>query len=653
MIRIFQQDNRATKVIFGVIIAAAIVTMVITLVPGIFNDDTANNSTVYATVRSPGVWGRLLGGSTPISMQEVQQQTQRQMQQQHLPDYAMPFLINRVGQQQVERAVLVREADRLGLQVSDDDLRRELSTGPLSQYLFPGGKFIGDQQYMNFVEQFFGVGVAAFEKEVKEDLELQRLEALVTGSVTVSDNAVRTAYLEQGQKVKFTYAVVSGEDIKKTINPSDADLEAFFKQNATRYASAVPETRKITLIAFDDASLPGGKPHAGESEILAYYNSHLDQFKSPEQVQTRHILIAVPKGADAKTDDAAKAKAEDVLKQVQSGGNFADLAKKYSDDPGSKDQGGALPMIPTSGLDPAYAKAAMALNPGQTSGLVRSQFGYHIIQTIAKQPAHTKSLAEVHDSIVAALESQKAAAAAQNYAGQLVTEARKDGLDKTAQAHNLHVTTTDYIGRDGVISSLPDSTAVLTAAFTAAKGAAPQSATTGEGYAIFQVLDVKPAHAPDFASWKSHVLDDYRDQQAPALLNAQLIKLADRAKVLNDLPKAAAEMKLPVKTSDLVGRDTQLPDLGSMSGPASVLFSLPKGGISGPINEGPNGAVAQVVDKQEPTPEDLARNLPTVREKLLDQQRQEAFGLFAASLLQRYQQNGGVVYSRKQPAGLP
>ena len=653
MIRIFQQDNRATKIIFGLIIAAAIVTMVITLVPGIFNDDTANNAALFATVRTPGVWGRILGGSTPISMQEVQQQTQRQMQQQHLPDYALPFLINRVGQQQVERAVLVREADRLGLQVSDDDLRRELSTGPLSQYLFPGGKFIGDQQYMNFVEQFFGLGVAQFEKEVKEDLELQRLEALVTGSVTVSDNAVRTAYLEQGEKVKFTYAVVSAEDIKKTINPSDADLEAFFKQNAARYANAVPETRKIALIAFDDASIPGGKPQASEAEIQAYYNSHLDQFKVAEQVQTRHILITVPKGADAKTDAAAKAKAEDVLKQVQSGGNFADLAKKYSDDPGSKDQGGALPMIPTSGLDPAYAKAAMALNPGQTSGLVRSQFGYHIIQTIAKQPAHTKTLAEVHDSIVAALESQKAAAAAQNYASQLVAEARKDGLDKTAQAHNLHVITTDFIGRDGVISSLPDSTAVLTAAFTAAKGAAPQSATTGEGYAIFQVLDVKPAHAPDFASWKSHVLDDYRDQQAPALLNAQLIKLADRAKVLNDLAKAAAEMKLPVKTSDLVGRDTQIPDVGSMSGPASVLFTLPRNGISGPINEGPNGIVAQVVDKQEPTPEDLAKNLPATREKLLEQQRQEAFGLFAASLLQRYQQNGGVVYSSKQPAGLP
>src|SRR5580658_5200784 len=113
MIRIFQQDNRATKIIFGVIIAAAIVTMVITLVPGIFNDDTANSAALFATVRTPGMWGRLLGGSTPISMQEVQQQTQRQMQQQHLPDYAMPFLINRVGPQQVERAVLRRRRRRV------------------------------------------------------------------------------------------------------------------------------------------------------------------------------------------------------------------------------------------------------------------------------------------------------------------------------------------------------------------------------------------------------------------------------------------------------------------------------------------------------------------------------------------------------------
>ena len=654
MIRLFQQDNKATKIIFGLIIAAAIVTMVITLVPGIFNDDSAaNNTALFATVRSPGLWGKIFGSNTEISMQDVQQLTERQMQQQHLPDYAKPFLISRVGQQQVERAVLVRVADSLGLQVSDDDLRHELQTGPLSTYLYPNGQYIGDDRYMAFVQQFFGLGIAQFQDEVKQDLELQRLQALVTGGVTVSDSAVRAAYMQQGEKIKFNYAVISSDDIKKTINPTDAQLQAFFKQNAARYANAIPETRKIQFIAFDDASLPGGRPQVTDAEIQAYYNANQDQFKVPEEVKTRHILIAVAKGANAAAENAAKAKAEDILKQLQSGAKFADLAKKYSDDPGSKDQGGELPMMPTSNLDPAYAKAAMALNPGQTSGLVRSQFGYHIIQLEAKETAHTKPLSEVHDSIVAALESQKAASAAQNYANQLVAEAKKDGLEKTAQAHNLHVVTTDYIGQNGVISTLPDSSALLTAAFSAPKDAAPQSASTGEGYAIFQVLDIKPAHAPDFATWKPHVLDDYRQQQAPELLNAQLIKLSDRAKVLNDLAKAAAEMKIPMKTSDFVGRDAQVPDLGSMSGDASVLFSLPKGGISGPINEGPNGSVAQIVDKQEPTAQDLAQNLPATREKLLDQQRQEAFGVFAGSVMQRFLQEGAVIYSRQKSAGLP
>ncbi len=149
---------------------------------------------------------------------------------------------------------------------------------------------------------------------------------------------------------------------------------------------------------------------------------------------------------------------------------------------------------------------------------------------------------------------------------------------------------------------------LLTQAFSAVKGADPASVSTGDGFAVFQVTDIKPAHAPEFAAYKTHILDDYREQQVPQLLNAQLNKLDDRAKVLNDLKKAAAEMNVPVKTSDLVGKDGQVPDLGSMSGPGAVAFTLAKGAISGPINTGRTGVVLSVVDKQEPTAEDIAKN---------------------------------------------
>jgi peptidyl-prolyl cis-trans isomerase D len=647
MIRILQQDNRIVKALFALVIGAAIVTMVVTLVPGIFNDTVASDGSVYATVHRPGLLGKI-SESVTIKTADVQRVAEQQMAQQNLPPFYLQFVMSRAGQIQVERTVLQQEADRLGLQVSDADLQNYLKSGPYSQYIFPGGIYIGYDQYVNFVETYFRLPVADFEAEVKSDLELQRLQALVTGGVSVSDSAVRAQYLQTGTKVKFDYAVVSLADVKQSINPSDADLQAFFKQNAARYATAVPEQRKLSFFSFDSNNLPGGPPQVSDADVAAYYAAHQDQYKSPEQVKTRHILITVAKGADAKTDAAAKAKAEDLLKQIKGGANFADLAKKNSDDPGSKDQGGELPLIPTASLDPAYAKAAMALNPGQTSDVVRSQFGYHIIQTEQKQAASVKPLAEVKPSIVEAVSAQKSGVAAQNFGTQLVNEAKKNGLQKTAEAHNLHLQTTDFLGRSGTIPSLPDSAALLTAAFGAAKGAAPEVVSTGEGYAVYQVVDVQPAHAPSFADYKSHILDDYRTDKAPELMNQELIKLADRARVLNDLHKAAAEMKLEVKSSDLVGRDAQVTDIGAMSGAASVAFTLPMGGISGPVNEGANGAVLQLTDKQEPSADDIAKNFAATKDKLLDQKRQEAFSVFIGDLMDKYTKAGAIQYAKKQ-----
>jgi peptidyl-prolyl cis-trans isomerase D len=651
MIRILQQDNKATKIIFAVIIGAACLSMVAYLIPGIGdNAGAANGAGVYATVRDPGALGRFTAEPVSISTQDVQQMAQMQLQRQKLPDFLMPYMMTRAGQILVQQAILKHEADRNHLQVSDEDLRRELRTGQFGEYLFPNGKYIGDDAYINFVQTYFQLTRADFESRVKQDMELNRLQALITGGVTVSDAAVREAYRTQGMKVQFDYAVVSGEDLRKTINPTDAELQDFFKKNAARYATAIPETRKIEYVSFDASNLPGGKPTVTDADIQAYYSQHADQYQVKEQVKTRHILIAVPAGADGKTDAAAKAKAQGILSQIKAGGNFAELAKANSDDPGSKTQGGELPMIPTAGLDPAYAKAAMALNPGQTSDLVRSQFGYHIIQTEQKDAAHAKPLAEVKETIEPILEQQKAGAAEQSLAAQLAAQAKSQGLDKTAAAHGLKAVTTDYIAKDGVIAGLADASTLLTQAFTTAKGAAPASVSTGDGYAIFEVQDVHAAHAPDFAAYKSHITEDYRAQQLPQLLTEKLTKLDDRAKVLNDLKKAAAEMNIPVKSSDLVGREAQVPDVGAMSGAASVAFTMPKGAISAPLNVGQSGVVLSVTDKQEPTADDIAKHMDQMREQLLSQQHDEIFRVYIGTLMDTYQKKNAVRYSQKQPA---
>jgi peptidyl-prolyl cis-trans isomerase D len=650
MIRTLQQDSRLMKIIFAVIIGLAAITMVITLVPGIFDNAASGDSTVYATVREPGLMGRLGSDSIPIKSVEVNQLAQRQLQQQHLPDFLLPYMAQRAGQILVQRAILKHEADRMHLQVSDEDLRRELQTGPFAQYLFPNGNYIGDDAYINFVQSAFQTTRSDFESQVKSDMELNRLQALITGGVSVSDAAVREAYRTSGAKVKFDYAVISSEDLLKTINPSDADLETFFKANAARYASAIPETRKIAYVAFDASNLPGGKPQVSDAEVQAYYNAHKDQYQVKDQVKVRHILIAVPQGADAKTDAAAKARAEDLLKQIKAGGNFADLAAKNSDDPGSKPQGGELGWLDRGKTVPEFDKAAFSLAPGQTSDVVKTQFGYHILQVEDKKTAHLRPLAEVKAEIVPVLEQQKAGAAEQTFAAALASDAKKNGLDKAAAAKGLHMVTTDYVAKDGVIPGLSDGSGMLTQAFAEVKGADPASVSTGDGFAVFNVLDVKPAHAPDFATYKDHILSDYREQQLPQLLSAKLTKLDERAKELKDLKKAAAEMNVPLKTSDLVSKDAQVPDLGAMSGPGAVAFSLPVGGVSGPINSGHSGVVLSVLEKQEPSAEDIAKNFAQTREQLLSVQREEIFRVYIGNLTEKFEKSGAVRFSKKQAA---
>ena len=649
MIRILQQNNSIVKVVFGLIIGVTIIFMVITLVPGIFdNVGGGGDQTTYATVHEPGIIGRVFGDTETVTRADVSRVIQRQAQGRPIPPFILPYYESQAGNQLIQVAILKIEGDRRGLQVSDEDLRRFLQQGQLGQVLFPGGNFIGKDKYMDFVQTQLNMTLDDFELAVKKEIEQGRLQSLITGGVTVSDNAVRESYRVSGTKVKFNYAVISSDDVAKTLNPSDFDLQAFFKNNAPRYAAAIGESRKLQYVSFGIDQLPGGKPQVSDAEIQAYYEGHLKQYTTEETAKARHILIAVPAGSTPAVDAAAKAKAEDLLKQIKAGGDFAKLAAANSDDPGSKGTGGDLGTFGRGKMVPEFEKAVFSMQPGQTSDPVKTSFGYHLIQTEARNPATVKTLAEVRSEILPVLQQQKVGGAEQAYANQILSDAKTNGIDKAAAAHNLHAQTTDYLTKDGTVAGVSDGTAMLSQAFTTSKGAPPAVASTGDGFAIFQVVEVKAPHAPSFDEWRSHVLTDYRDQKVPQLLTDQLNKLAELTKQTGDLHKAAAQLSIPVKSSDLVGKDGQVPDLGSMTGPANVAFNLPKGGISGAINNGRNGAVLQITDKQEPTSDEMAKNFNDTRDKMLNDKKSEVFNIYLGTLADKYKK-AGLIHS-KAPA---
>jgi peptidyl-prolyl cis-trans isomerase D len=647
MIRFLQRDNRLTKALFVVIIAAASVSMVIYLIPGLSGQGSSSADS-FATIY-PHWYSRFLSTGETVSEQKVSQMARQQIQQNHYPDNPMieGLLEQRAGQQLVQQQILLLEADKLGIHASDDDVRQYLRTGPSGQVLFPNGQFIGTEMYSRLIADRFNISVKDFEDEVKQDIIVRRLQALITSGVTVGDQEIRDAYRKANIKVKFDYAVISVDDVRKTINPSDGELQSFFQKNAARYASAVPEQRKIAYVAFTPNELPGGAPQASQQEIKQYFDAHQSEYSVPEQARSRHILIKVAADADAKTDAAAKAKADGLAKQIAGGANFADLAKKNSDDPGSKETGGELGFSQRGHMVPAFDNAIFTQKIGETK-VVKSQFGYHVIQVEERQTAHTQPLSEVLPVIQGTLVRQKAAQAEENFARVLTAEAIKNGLDKTAAAHRLQVVTTPFIGSQGVISALPDGSQLLSKAFQAKQGDAAQYATTGEGYAVFQVAAIAPAHAPNFAEFKSQILDNYREEKLPALLGQKTKDLSDKARSMNDLAKAAKAVGASLKTSELVGLSDQVPDFGQVGQIAPQLFNeMASGNISGPINAQRTGVVAKLLSKQEPSADEINKNLDQTRDQMLAQRRSEAFSVFMSGVLNDYKKHNRIRLNAK------
>lgn len=651
MIRFLQsKDNRVVKALFIVIIAAASVSMVVYLIPGLTAGGTISAST-YAVVY-PHWYSRFFASGQEISEQKVEQQTRQRLQQQN-PQYASnPMIVNmfkqQIGQQLVQQQILLAEAEKLGISANADDVNNFLHQGQAGQILFPNGKFIGQDQYTSLIASRFDMSVPDFEESVRNDIMIQRLRAYVTAGTTVGEKEAREQYLKESTKIKFQYAVISSDDIRKSINPSDVELEAFFKKNASRYANAVPEERTIEYFAFTPNDVPGGVQQPTQQEIQAYYNAHKSEYSVPEQAKARHILIQLAANADAKADAAAKTKAEDVLKQLQNGGNWADLAKKDSDDPGSKGNGGELGFARRGMMVPQFDNAIFTQKIGDIK-IIKTQYGYHLVQVQERTAAHAQDLNEVLPTIQATLLRQKSTGAQDAFAKSLTSEAIKNGLEKTAAAHHLQAVTTPPVNQQGVIPALPDGAQLISRAFASKPTDPPQSAPTGEGFAIFQVKSVTPAHGPTFAEWKSHILDDYKNDQVPMLLSQKTAELAAKAKAANDLVKAAKEVGATVKTSDLVDQRGQVPDFGAVGQVAPQLFDMAPGAISGPINAGRTGVVAKLEDKQQPSDADLAKNLDRTKDQLLDQKQQEAFQIFASNVISEYKKKNLVRVNAKSP----
>jgi peptidyl-prolyl cis-trans isomerase D len=648
MIRFLQKPGPLKKIILGGILLIICVMMVITLVPGgMFGDYLGGGLTTQ------GVLAKV--GDQEINVTQVAQQARligKQRFQGNVPPTLMPYLMQQAAQGMITARAIVYEADRMGLAVTDDELRDFLHQGQLGQLLFPNGNFVGQQAYEQFVQSQFNLGVQDFEQEVKAQIAQGKLLAAIGGAITVSDKDVTAELQKQDTKIKFDYAVLTLDDIKSQIKPTDAELKAFYDQNKQMYANSIPEKLEAKYILIDTRKLADSVTIT-PNDLQAYYNQHQDDYRIPETVTVRHILIKTPAAdasgkVDQKAVDAARAKADDIAKQLQAGANFGDLAKKNSDDPGSAKDGGLLPPLTKGRTVPEFEQAAFNTPVGQTTGVIRTSYGFHIIHVEAKQQARLKPLEEVKVEIEPTLKQQKAAAQAQSVANTMQALARTQGLDKAAAQKNLAVASTGLVAQTDPLPEIGSAPDFMNALFGAKKNDPPAVAVTPAGYAIYQVTEIQPAQTPAFEAIKAKVEEQFKDQRAQAMLAQKTQELSDRAHSEHDLAKAAKEVGASVKTSDLVDKSSQVPDIGAMTGGASVAFGMKIGDISGPVQGGANGIVIKVLEVQQPAPEQMKQDWDKTKDSLLQQKREEYENVYVENLRNTLEKEGKIKINKKE-----
>ncbi len=652
MIRFLQTPGPIKKIVLGGLLTIISVFMVITLVPGFGSTD------FFGTAPSRGVVAKV--GGADITSQEVQRQA-REMVRQQFPrggaqaSMLLPFFASQAAQQLIQRQALIAEAEHLGLRASDEAVRDELQHGRYSETFFPGGNFIGEASYEELLQQH-DLTVTQFERGVKEDILIDKLRSLVAGGAMVTDAEIRQKFENENTKIKFDYAVLRKDDILKELHPTDSELKAFYDRNKATYNNSIPEKRKVKYVVIDTARLQG-ETQVSPQDLQAYYDQHRDEFRAPEQVNVRQILIKTPlPGADGKVDqkgvDAARTKADDVLKQLKAGAKFEDLAKKYSEDPSGKD-GGSVGWIKRGGFPvPEVDKAAFSLPKGGTSEVINAGYAFVILRVDDKQDAHVKTLAEVKDQIEPSIKQQKAQQAAEAAASALLSQARNGGLDKAAATKSMPVITTDFVSRTDSLPGIGNSPQFTEAVFSAADKSPADQVQLPQGYAIYELVAIKPPATPTFEEIHSRVETEFKNERAGTLLTQKTQELSDRAKADHDLKKAAKELGATMKTSDFVLPDGQVPDIGSMSGAASVAFSLKPGDISGPVDSGTTGVVLAILDKQAPTDADFGAKKDQIRDALVQNKQSELFGLFMANLREQMEKSGKIKINEQEMKSL-
>jgi peptidyl-prolyl cis-trans isomerase D len=611
-------------------LAIVVVSFVLLYIPS-FMRDGAQGAAGNAVVAD--VEGREITASHFRRVYQQQMQAYRQSYGANVDDKLLKQLgiDQRIVQQMIQEEASLAEASRLGVRASDAEVRERILALPAFQ---ENGQFIGDQRYLQLLRmQSPPLRPDEFEDQVRRSIIVEKLQAALTGWMTVADSDVVAEFKKRNEKVKVQVANFPADKFREGVVATDTEVARHFEDNKESYR--IPEKRKVRYVTIDQEGMRQRATVTGQ-QIERAYNDNIQQYSQPEQVRASHILLKT----EGKDDAAVKKQAEDLIAQIKKGANFEELAKKNSQDESSAVKGGDLDFFAKGRMVAEFDQAAFTMKPGEmTDAPVKSQFGYHIIKVTDKKPASTKTLAEVRPQIEDQLKYEQAQAAAQKLADQVAGELKKPSdFDSVARARGLQGGESGLFLPDEPIAGIGMSPVVGQQAFQMKEGEVSEPLRTPQGFVFITVTGRQDPYLPKLDEVKTKVRDDVLKQKAIDAARQKASSIAAGLKG-GDFEKAAKAAGVDVKTTELVTRGSPMGDAGVSPALEAAAFALPAGAVSAPVVTENGAAIVKVVERKDVAPEELAKQKDSLRTEILNERKNKFFGTYMTKARQRMKIN--------------
>lgn len=579
MFDLFRSRDKAVRILLGALLLLVGFSMLTYLVPS-YGDGSSSSGTVVAEI-----------GKEAITLVEAQRLIQSAVRGRQLPVEILPTYIPQMIDQMVTERAMVMEAERLGLHVSEAEVAESIRQ--LVPSLFPDGKYVGKEAYAAMLAQQ-NMTIDQFEADLKRQVTIARLRDIALEGTIVTQPEIEAAFRKKNQKIKIEFVRLTADKYKAESQPTTQEMQDFYKANSSRYTA--PEKKNLTVLVADQTKIESAVIVA-DADLQRLYSQNQEAFRTPERVKGRHILLKT-QGKPATEEAAIKAKGENLLKQIKGGADFAKLAKENSEDPVSAANGGDLGDWITHGqMVPEFDKAVFSLKAGETSGLVKTVYGYHIVQALARQDAGVRTFAEVKDELSAQAKKQRVNDLMQLASDKAQSALQKDPThpEKVAAEYNMQVVRVDNYSPGSPVPELGPSTDFDQAVATLKKGEVSQVVGAGTKMALALVSDVIPARPSSYEEVQNQIRDLMVQNRSTAAVQKHANELIEKAKAMGgDLAKAAKAMGLDTKTSNDFDRAGNIEGIGAANY-VSEGFTRPDGTVFGPVGLQDGGTIVSKV----------------------------------------------------------